>query len=85
MVEPDEITQLHHLQTELRLYRSSLCENVSLIVANKMDLVENNRGKLKLEALQQCVKLPIIPVSALQLWNIENLKLALLNLCTIKS
>lgn len=83
IAEPDVNTQLHHLQTELRLYKPSLYENVSLVVANKMDLVEEDRGKL--EALQQCVNLPIIPVSALRLWNIETLKLALLKLYSVQS
>ena len=83
IAEPDMTAQLHHLQTELRLYKPSLCENVSLVVANKMDLVEQDQSKL--ETLQHCIKLPIIPVSALRLWNIETLKLALLNLYNVQS
>ena len=69
-------TQLSELQNELKLYKLTLCEDVGLIVANKMDLLQCGDENRVLQ-MQQDTGLPVIPVSALKQWNIEPLKKAL--------
>ena len=74
--DPDMYTQLSELQNELKLYKLTLCEDVGLIVANKMDLLQCGDENRVLQ-MQQDTGLPVIPVSALKQWNIEPLKKAL--------
>lgn len=93
-------TQLQHLQQELKLYDKELLNNTHLIVINKMDircrdqsgcgLNDNDIGRafeVDVHRLHEDTGLPVVPISALQLWNIHPLKEALfriINSITVK-
>lgn len=76
--DPDLCTQLHVLENELKCYHEGLCSRVRLIVANKMDVVEGAHDET-LSPLLKSTQLPVLPVSALHLWNIDVLLESLLN------
>ena len=72
----------------MRLYDEELLRNTCLIIANKMDTcIESKKGcgspvvgvdfEARLNRLHEETDLPVLPVSALELWNIEPLKEAL--------
>lgn len=65
--DPDMATQLQALKHELKCYRADLGSLASLIVANKMDLVESRREQL--DPLLQIAQVPVIPISGLHHWN----------------
>ena len=86
-------SQLHTLQQEVGHYDNSLLQNGCLIVANKMDIhcfsdedeqpnVLGTDFEKEVLVLQKMTPLPIIPISALSLWNIEPLKEALFRIFT---
>jgi len=85
--------QLQTLQGEVRHFDSTLLLNGCLIAANKMDefLQRPDEGfsskvdtsfEEELLKLQDSFSLPVIPISALSLWNINPLKAALFSLFT---
>lgn len=81
--------QLHTLQQEVGHYDSSLLQNGCLIVANKMDAhcwqddgLVGTEFEKELSSLQESSNLPVIPISALSLWNIVPLKEALFRMYT---
>lgn len=84
--------QLKDLQTELELYDKELLRSGCLIVVNKMDVCavrgdEMERGSSwsvsekfegDVQRLAESVGVPVVPISALHLWNIQPLKEALI-------
>lgn len=76
--DPDLCTQLHVLENELNCYQEGLCCRIRLIVTNKMDVVEGPHNET-LSALLKSTQLPVLPVSALHLWNIDVLLESLLS------
>lgn len=89
------VTQLGHLQNELRLFDENLLHSASLIVANKMDTCEelgdtgtqHAKGGVAFERdlrrVQEESGLSVIPISALKLWNIHPLKEALFRIAKL--
>ena len=71
--------QLELLQFELRQYDALLCSRPSLIVANKMDQEGSKRA---VALLKQHSTLSIVPVSALNQWNIQPLIRMMFDLCS---
>ncbi|XP_006818280.1 mitochondrial ribosome-associated GTPase 2-like [Saccoglossus kowalevskii] len=67
-------TQLTDLKFELEQYQKGLSERPHAILGNKIDLPESHQN---LEHLENHVMLPIIPISAKCLTNIEKLKVHL--------
>ena len=76
--DPTPHKQLELLQFELRQYDPLLCSRPSLIVANKMDQESSEKG---VAALRQHSSLSIVPVSALNHWNIQPLIRMMFDLC----
>lgn len=82
-------TQLCLLQEELELYDRDLLKKRHLVIANKMDTSsahhhQSGRGfigsdtfEADVKELHECTGLHVIPLSALELWNIQPLKDAL--------
>ena len=82
--------QLRTLQQEVGHFDSTLLLNGCLIAANKIDKclqcpdggnVDKNFEE-ELLRLQDSFSLPVVPISALSLWNIDPLKEALFSLFT---
>ena len=76
--DPAPHRQLELLQFELHQYNPSLCSRASLIVANKMDQESSERS---VASLRQHSALPIVPVSALNRWNIQPLIGMMFDIC----
>lgn len=87
-------TQLHILQEELEHYDKELLKNGRLVVVNKMDALGkagDNQGSCRwsvgsefegtIQRLRESSGLPVVPISALSLWNITPLKEALFRMC----
>ena len=70
--------QMKVLSQELDHYDSALPNKVKLLIVNKLDL-EGTEKRVR-ELLSNDVTLPIVPVSGLYRWNIEELKQVLYNL-----
>ena len=68
--DPDLCSQLHTLQNELNCYQGSLSNRARLIVANKMDAVEEIQNE-NLSSLLRSTQIPVLPVSALHHWNTD--------------
>ena len=68
--DPDLCSQLHTLQNELNCYQDGLSHRARLIVANKMDAVEEVYNE-NLSSLLRSSQIPVLPVSALHHWNID--------------
>ena len=85
-------TQLHVLKQELEHYDKDLLNKGRLVVANKMDAhckaSDGQEGsKMSMEFEQDLLRLqdssgvPVMPISALLLWNITPLRKALFRMC----
>lgn len=84
-------TQLGHLQRELELYDQELPGKAHLLVANKMDVHYQDQTGCGLSlvggAFEEAVRqlhedtgLPVVPISALNQWNIRPLREALIRI-----
>lgn len=62
---PPSSTQLKSLQFELKMYEPGLANRVSLVLANKMDLLSVSEGERETERLREEGGLRVVPVSAL--------------------
>jgi len=75
MTKKEPWTQVKQLKYELSMYNNDLPKRASIIVANKMDVTEarTNYDKFKKEVLKIDPTLSVIPVSAKNKINIEEL------------
>ena len=78
--DPDLCKQLDILQNELNCYQPGMSHRAQLVVANKMDLVEEAYNQRMLSLIQS-TQLVVLPVSALHNWNIDILVKTLTNHC----
>ena len=65
--DPPPNTQLKSLQFELKMYEPGLASRVSLVLANKMDLLSVGEGEREMERLREESGLSVVPVSALMM------------------
>ena len=65
--EPSPTDQLKSLQFELKMYEAGLTSRVSLVLANKMDLLSVGEGEREMERLRGESGLNVVPVSALMM------------------
>ena len=63
--DPLPCAQLKSLQFELKMYEPGLTNQVSLVLANKMDLLSAVEGEREVERLREEGGLSVVPVSAL--------------------
>ena len=63
--DPPPCAQLKSLQFELKMYEPGLTDRVSLVLANKMDLLSAVEGEREVERLREEGGLSVVPVSAL--------------------
>ena len=68
------ITQYQVLQEELELHKEGLVDKVKLIVINKVDLEGGEESVLQFINDTPGLKLPVVPVSGMKEWNIQELK-----------
>ena len=75
MTKKEPWTQVKQLSYELKMYNDDLPKRASIIVANKMDVLEarKNYDKFKKEVLKIDSNFSVIPVSAKNKINIEEL------------
>ena len=75
MTKKEPWTQVKKLSYELKMYNNDLPKRASIVVANKMDVLEarTNYAKFKKEILKIDSKFSVIPVSAKNKINIEEL------------
>jgi GTPase involved in cell partitioning and DNA repair len=69
------VTEPWHLQAELEAYAEELLRRPAIIVANKIDLLEN--PDLCIARLKEATSLPIVPVSGLAGQGISDLRILL--------
>ena len=65
--DPPPSTQLKSLQFELKMYEPGLASRVSLVLANKMDLLSAGEGEREMVRLREESGLNVVPVSALMM------------------
>ena len=77
-LNPNEVlpltTQYQVLQEELELHKEGLVDKVKLIVINKVDLEGGEESVLQFINDTPGLKLPVVPVSGMKEWNIQELK-----------
>lgn len=61
------------LKEEITLYQPRLLELPTIIVANKIDLIENHKGRLN--SLKFEANIPVVGISGRNLINTEKLKI----------
>uniref|UniRef100_A0A1X7TF50 OBG-type G domain-containing protein n=1 Tax=Amphimedon queenslandica TaxID=400682 RepID=A0A1X7TF50_AMPQE len=72
--------QYQILQDELELYKEGLVNKVKLVVINKVDLEGGEKSVLEFINDSPGLGLPLVPVSGMKEWNIQELKEALYTL-----
>ena len=71
--DPSPCTQLKSLQFELKMHEPALANRVSLVLANKMDLLSEGEGEREMEKLREegGGVMGVVPVSALMMMGEE--------------
>jgi GTP-binding protein len=71
---PEPVEAYHIIRNELSLYNPEIAKRTEIIVANKIDLLDNEDGVVKVQHLESQLQKQIYPISAATGKNINNLK-----------
>lgn len=71
---PEPVEAYHIIRNELNLYNPEIAKRTEIIVANKIDLLDNEASLAKVQSLEKQLLKRIYPVSAVTGENIDTLK-----------
>ncbi|MGR3310984.1 MAG: GTPase ObgE [Candidatus Brocadiales bacterium] len=79
VAKPEPVEAYHIIRNELTLYNPEVAKRTEIIVANKIDLLDNETGLARVQYLENQLLKRIYPISAVTGKNIDKLKKAVAN------
>ncbi|MBI2559935.1 MAG: GTPase ObgE [Planctomycetes bacterium] len=74
IARPEPVEAYHIIRNELNLYNPEIAKRTEIIVANKIDLLDNEAGLTRVQYLEKQLLKRIYPISAVTGENVDKLK-----------